>query len=325
MMMNGDEARKFGEKSLADVQVTDLNSVLKSLRLIHLSTTNQSTYFTIPPLDSLLLPSSTHPPILSLVSPPSAHQPSGSGKTSLVTLIIATALSTTTSNAIILIDPLHHFSIPLLSSTLLRIFSSTSTHPPPSPSAVKEKVRNALHHLHILHPTTFPTLISTLRSLPPYLFTPTAHPSTHRTIHSLILEDTDAFLPTLPSTSTPASASATLSFHLLNLSNMLSCAIITTSRAKSARYLRPAMPMWDRDVRETRVALRKVEATKFGAGLSLDEVERETAESWAVVREGCCEASRVSGAGVQQASTGPPFLINIGVNGVEIKDKEKNK
>lgn len=27
MMMNGDEARKFGEKSLADVQVTDLNSV----------------------------------------------------------------------------------------------------------------------------------------------------------------------------------------------------------------------------------------------------------------------------------------------------------
>lgn len=25
--MNGDEARRFGEKSLADVQVTDLNSV----------------------------------------------------------------------------------------------------------------------------------------------------------------------------------------------------------------------------------------------------------------------------------------------------------
>ncbi|EUC41335.1 hypothetical protein COCMIDRAFT_106453, partial [Bipolaris oryzae ATCC 44560] len=267
--------------------------------------------------------------LLTLVSPPPTHQPSGSGKTSLITHIIATALSTPTpSSAIILIDPLQHFSIPLLTATLLRLFTSTSS-PPPPPSTLKTLVKNALHHLHILHPPTFPSLISTLRSLPTYLFSPSLHHSTHRRIHSLILDDTDAFLPSIPPSTTSASASATLCFHLTNLAKSLDCALITSTRSTSPKYFRPALPTsWPREGCEVRIALRKVEAKKVGAGMSVEEAEAERDKEER--GNGWCEGWRVGGrdhegggGGGGGGGRGKGLVIKIDKQkGVEIGEKK---
>lgn len=97
----------------------------------------------------------------------------------------------------------------------------------------------------------------------------------------------------------------------------------------SARYLRPAMPTWGRDVGETRVVLRKVEVKKFGAGSSVEEMEKEKGERWGVVSGGWCEGWRVGG-GVQEGGTGGGgegrgFLIKINDQGVEIAEKKKKK
>ncbi|KAF2275108.1 uncharacterized protein EI97DRAFT_357581, partial [Westerdykella ornata] len=162
-------------------------------------------------------------PILELISPPSSHHLPGAGKTSLIYLITALAVLPSSlcsipigghNAAVIILDPLSHFSIARLVHTMAvllkqRLSSSPSPsspspeaptdthHNPPGPSEIhriiKTSIHTALPHIHIFRPQSWPSLLATLDSLPAYLFDSRRHRSTDRRIHALIIEDVDAF------------------------------------------------------------------------------------------------------------------------------------
>ncbi|KAF2125877.1 hypothetical protein P153DRAFT_389327 [Dothidotthia symphoricarpi CBS 119687] len=328
-------AKKLGERLLVEVHVEGLSSVLKSLGEFEVggrtSNINQppgnGTFFNIPELDALLPTSS--PPTLELISPPSTHHPSGSGKTSLLHLIIAHALlpasippsiSTGGKNAaVIYFDPLHHLSIPRLAETLLthltsQIHSSNTPLTPPQKAHLKSIVQTSLSHLHILRPTSWPSLLSALDTLPTYLFDATNHKSTHRSIHTLILDDIDAFLwPTRNEhTHTPnalAAASAALTSRLTSLASQFACATILASHSTSASALRPAIPTaWPQGVLTTKLGVRRVDVLKFAPGISVEGAEAERQQRWEVVRRGRFSCWRVGREG-----EGFVFLVGGGV------------
>ncbi|USP78491.1 uncharacterized protein yc1106_05765 [Curvularia clavata] len=340
--MNGDEAKRLGERLLAEVEVTDLSEVLKAFHSLK-SNDNQSideagtpknSYFNIPELDNLV--SGPQPPILELVSPPSIYQPSGSGKTSLLYLIIATAILPRTIHssislssqeaAVVLFDPLHHFSVARLAEVcfhMLKTALQASNHPLDAPTFVvmKSIVKTSLLHLHVFRPSSWSSFLSTLRDLPTYLFDHTQHASLHRRIHSLILEDIDAFVPSLRSTTSGGaqalpSASSSLTFQLSKLSSLLSAAVILTSRSTSPRYYRPVLPSsWPRDVSVTRLALRRVPVRGFAAGISVEEAEQEREKRWEVVRRARFECWKVGMAVQGSTSTSTTTTTTSGGGG----------
>ncbi|KAH8701302.1 hypothetical protein GQ44DRAFT_632126 [Phaeosphaeriaceae sp. PMI808] len=200
----GEGAKKLGERLLSEVEVDDLSSIL-TISSTEIQNTPSISFFGIPNLDTLF--TNPTPPTIELVSPPSTHHFSGTGKTSLLYLIIAHAiLPPSFSNiplagqnaAVILLDPLQHFSVSRLATTMLNhiITALNKANEPldtPTKANLKTTISQSLLHLHIFRPQSWPSLIATLTSLPTYLFDATKHKSTHRRIHSIVLDDIDFF------------------------------------------------------------------------------------------------------------------------------------
>ncbi|KAH3972894.1 hypothetical protein HBH51_103200 [Parastagonospora nodorum] len=342
----GEGAKKLGEKLMAEVEVEDLSSVLKSLRELRVApneTPNTHIFFGIPEID-ILFPSSTSP-ILELISPPPTHHPSGAGKTSLLYLIIAHAILPTTFSstplsgqnaAVILFDPLHHFSVPRLAKVIFTIISTTlhsaAKEIEPLKPAIKTLIATSLLHVHIFRPQSWSATLSTLKSMPDYLFDEERHKSKHRRIHSIVLEDVDAFVWSIRSsvstdlTATPesnlTSASTLLTSALMQLHTQFSCGVILTSHSTTPSSFRPAIPTsWPKEVSTTRLAVRRVEVLKFAPALSVEEAEIERAQRWDVVKKGRFEVWEI-GAGVG-AGNGEGFVFRIGDEGVGIERNEK--
>jgi hypothetical protein len=304
------------------------------LLILNSNETGSNTFFGIPELDNLF-PSSI-PPVLELVSPPAAHHPSGAGKTSLLYLIIAHAILPSTfssiplsgqNTAIILFDPLHHFSVPRLAQVMLNIivtaFSGASKDI--NNPDVKSLIATSLLHVHIFRPQSWSSLLTTLKSLPEYLFDSTRHKSIHRHVHSVILEDIDAFVwsirnstsaSTLNSKSSLTAASAMLTSSLHSLTTTFSAGIVTTSLSTTPNSFRPAIPMsWPKRMNTTRLAVRRVEVLKFAPALSVEEAEAERGQRWDVVCRGRFEVRKV-GVGVRD---GEGFVFRVKDKGVEME------
>ncbi|KAF9691004.1 hypothetical protein EKO04_011037 [Ascochyta lentis] len=304
--------------------------------------------FGIPELDALI--TSPSPSVLELVSPPPTHHPSGAGKTSLLYLIIAHAILPATFDtipdlnghnaAIILFDPLHHFSVPRLASTMLHLLTSKLQTPAATlDESTKTSLINltalSLDHVHIFHPQSWASLQTTLATLPEYLFNTTRHKSTNRRIHTLILEDTDAFtwpLRAMHSSSTTnphPPPSQTLTTQLLHLSTLLSCNILTTSPSLVPTAFRPALPSsWPSGVQLTRLAVRRIEVVKFAPEMSIEQAEAEKGARWDVVRRGRFECWRVGGAGLGPRRHGNAgeeqgFVFCVGREGVSVEREER--
>ena len=289
------------------------------------------------------MPSSTPPPIVELVSPPPTHAASGAGKTSLVYLITALAILPRNimsvslgghEAAVVLFDPLHHFNVARLAQLAFHLVRSRTRASNPAVvddgtanPEIKAIVKRALPHVHIFRPRTWPSLLDTLRSLPAYLFhqTATQHQSIHRRIHALILEDMDTFVPLIRSnmgtaswssassfpkpTNALPSASATLTFHLSNLSTLLDSAIVLTAHSTTPTHYRPALPTtWPRGSTVTRLALRRVDVLKFAAESSVEDAEAEKAKRWEVASRARFECWRV---GLDARSSGG-FVFRVG-------------
>ncbi|KAF1972039.1 hypothetical protein BU23DRAFT_581235 [Bimuria novae-zelandiae CBS 107.79] len=274
--------------------------------------------------------------VLELVSPPCTHHPSPAGKTSLLHLIITHAILpaslscvplSSQNAAVILFDPLHRFSVPFLARTLFAHLTSALTTAgqdltsPTLKNEVTHCVKTALAHVHIFRPSSWAALLATLRSLETYLFDGTRHTSSHRAIRSLVLDDIDAFIPSIRSTSSaipsgaganPLTAASTqLTFHVEKLATLLSCAVVTTSRSPSANAFHALLPMsWPAGMQVTRVAVRRVEVLKFAPWVSVEEAEGERGQRWEVVSRGRFEAWKV---GVGREGEGFVFRVGDGV------------
>jgi hypothetical protein len=184
--------------------------------------------------------------------------------------------------------------------------------------------------VHIFHPSSWDSLVSTLHSLPAYLFSPTRHKSTHRRIHSLILDDVDAFVwplraahadrntSTRSTTSPLSTASHQLTAQIKTLTSQLACHAVLTTSSLSPSSFRPPLPTaWPAGLNVTRLGVRRVEVVKFAPEMSVEQAEGEKGQRGEVVRRGRFEAWKV-GAGPGQ-ETGEGFVFRVGERGVEIE------
>ncbi|KAH7070635.1 hypothetical protein BKA63DRAFT_535656 [Paraphoma chrysanthemicola] len=291
-------------------------------------------------LDKLF--SNATPPIIELVSSPSAYHPSGAGKTSLLYLIIAHAtLSREFSSAVslggheaavVLFDPLHHFSVPRLAQTLLQLIVSKigADNDEATKSDIRSMVARSLLHVHIFRPQSWSSLLTTLRTLPDHLFDKSRHKSIHRRIHSIIMDDIDAFVwsirnsqppdPIATSNTALATASTNLASTLQQLSTLLSCAMILTCQSTSPSSFRPALPMsWPQGLTVTRLAVRRVEVLKFAPAISVEEAEAEKAQRWEVVQNGRFECFKV-GVGVRDNEG---FVFRVTQVGIDVEEAQE--
>lgn len=233
--------------------------------------------------------------------------------------------------AVILFDPLRHFSVPRLATVILHLLITKLGAPPatlaPSIKAsLLTLTERSLSHVHIFQPSSWPSLLSTLHALPTYLFDSTNHKSTHRRIHSLILEDIDAFAWPLRSSSAPASrqsanplanASRELTAELVKLGNLLQCNVVLTSPSILPSKCWPALPtQWPSGVRVTRLGVRRVEVLRFAPEMGVEQACGEGAQRWDVVRRGRFEVWR---AGTGVGDDGDGFVFRVGPRGVEIE------
>lgn len=303
------------------------------------NTTSNRTPFSIPELD--VLSGSSSPTILELISPPHTHHPSGAGKTSLLYLIIAQAILPPSfpsipdlnghDAAIILFDPLHHFSIPRLSSVILHHLVSKlpvpiGTLPPSTKADLLSLTTRCLDHVHIFHPSSWASLLNTLTTLPDYLLSTDKHRSAHRRVHSLVLDDIDAFTHSLRSAHSggpsPLSAAArVLTRELQRLMALLSCHAVVSSESVAGTAFRPALPVaLAGGVNVVRLAVRRVEVLKFAPEMSVEQAEAERGQRWEVVKRGRFECWRVGVGGGESAGDG--FVFRVGERGVEIERED---
>ena len=282
------------------------------------------------------------PPILELISPPAPHHVSGAGKTSLLYLIIARAILPShfapsvplngQGAAVVLFDPLNHFSVVRLVEVMvhtlrLRLQAAGQKINEETVSAIHVLVADSISHVHVFRPQSWSSLLATLRSLPDYLFDGEKHKSMHRSIHSIILDDIDAFVWSIrnskssaASTANPLStASGQLTTALQKLSSTLSCALILTSSSISPTAFRPPLPAsWSQGVQVTRFAVRRIDVVKFAPAISAEQADAERRQRWEVVNKGRFECWKI-GAGTRESSG---FVFRIGDWGVEVEQED---
>lgn len=281
--------------------------------------------------------------VIELVSPPYSHHPYPAGKTSLIHLTVAHAvLPPALSNielsglnsSVVLFDPLYHFSVSFLVRTMLSRITKRFEDAGKGKDAVggeeveqeiKNCVQTSLLHVHIFRPTSWESLLSTLRSLKAYLFDRARHESTRRAVHSIVLEDADAFVPMIRNASTTmggahplTTASAQLTHELEKLANLLSCAVITTSHSTDPSSYRPPLPLsWPVGMQTTRLAVRRVEVLKFASGISVEQAEQERNKRSEVVSKGRFEVRKVG-----QGRDGNGFVFRVGSSGAQVQRRE---
>ncbi|KAF2845906.1 hypothetical protein T440DRAFT_472375 [Plenodomus tracheiphilus IPT5] len=341
--MNDEDVRRLGEKLFAEVEAEGLSSVLTSLRGIHLARcentdSDQGAWndgFGIAKLDDLVTGPS--PSIVEMVSPPAAHHPSGTGKTTLLYLIIAQAILPSffsssirlggQNSAVIMLEPLNHFSVSHLASVTLsllkfRLSAAGVMIDERIKFELKQTLERSLLHVHIFWPQSWPSLLLTLRSLPAYLLDHSRQGSMQRRIHSIILEDVDSYVwsirnsasdTSMASNPNPLSAASNhLTAQLEKLATTFSCHTILTSHSALPSAFRPALPTsWPHRSSLTRLALRRLEVIKFTPAISVDDAEAERQQRWDVVSKRCFECWRVG----TELKGAEGFVFTVGVGG----------
>ncbi|KAF2713039.1 hypothetical protein K504DRAFT_461622 [Pleomassaria siparia CBS 279.74] len=290
---------------------------------------------------------SPHPfPILEFISPPPNHTPSGSGKTSLIYLISALAILPSTFSsvalggcnaAVVILDPLAHFNVRRLAEVcvclVLSKIGDKGRLEIDLKEKIKETVRVALVHVHIFRPTSWIDMVEVLKQMQEYIFDGARHQSMKRRIHSIVLEDVDAFYWDIRSTSVSttdastlpsplAAASTTLTKAVLSLSTSLSAAILLTSHSgtsnpKTFRAPIPLSTSWPAHVSIVRLAIRRVDVLRYAPGISVEEADGERGQRWEVVKRGRFECWKVVGAGGKE-NDGGGFVFTV-KDGVDVE------
>lgn len=197
---------------------------------------------------------------------------------------------------------------------------------------LRSLISSCLMHVHVFRPQSWAAMLATLRALPEYLFDGSRHRSMHRRIHSIVLEDVDAFVwairsnthisqlhqPNSTTQNTLSTASAQLTSLLHRLTTQFSCSAILTSHSTTPTSFRPALPLsWPQDMSVTRLAVRRVGVNKFKPQVSVEEAEGERAKRWEVVSRGRFECWKVVGVG---GKDGEGFVFRVGGRGVRVEE-----
>lgn len=188
---------------------------------------------------------------------------------------------------------------------------------------MKSLVKRCLLHVHIFRPQSWASLLVTLRALPDYLFDKDRHKSIHRRIHSIILDDIDAFVWSTRNSATSMmhnaapqlTASARLTNSLQRLSTLLSSAVILVSSSNLSTVFRPPLYVsWNQAEQVMRLVVRRVEVLKFAPAISIDEAMADSQQRWQVLSRGRFECWMAG-----SMSNGEGFVFKVEQRAVEVE------
>lgn len=215
---------------------------------------------------------------------------------------------------------------------------------------------SALKHVHIFRPQSLDSTVSTLKSLPGYLFDKSKHYSIDRPVAFIAVDSASAFywqhradeddaalhqtLNAAITAPTKPIGYAELTTALKAASATFSCPLILTSRHlgpapsslhtynAEARSLRPSLPAPLSQIPTLRLIGQRVPVRKFPAGISVEEARREAAQRQNAVEEGKFEAI-MNEWGVDERtlqklqSVGAGFGFRIRPSGLTVEEASK--
>ena len=175
--------------------------------------------------------------------------------------------------------------------------------------AIHDLIQSSLSHVHIFRPWSHASLLSTVSSLPMYLFHSTSHASINRPLHSIILDSASAFFWQTRTEEDIARFSesralstnevyASLARQLTDLSRTFSCAIITTSwsllstsqTAQGAQSMRSSLPSSWSLLPTLRLGVRRIPVTPFSEATSVEDALVEKGRRASTINGGKFEA-----------------------------------
>ncbi|OCK75666.1 hypothetical protein K432DRAFT_249079, partial [Lepidopterella palustris CBS 459.81] len=211
-------------------------------------------------------------------------------------------------------------------SSLHKPIDATPTKVTQDQNAIRGLIHSSLAHVHIFRPQSHSALLATISNLPFYLSDSTAHQSTHRPLHSIILDSASAFYWQVRAESDSPTANdryAALTRQLALVARRFSCALLATSHSlastsvtstdRGTHVLRSSLPPSWAAFPTLRLAVRRVPVAPFAAALSAEELEREREQRASIVALGRFECWNVGAVGDDG------FVFRIGKSGVSIE------
>ena len=198
--------------------------------------------------------------------------------------------------------------------------------------AIHDLIQSSLSHVHIFRPRSHASLLSTVSSLPMYLFRSTSHASINRPLHSIMLDSASAFFWQTRTEEDTARLSesralstnevyAALARQLTDLSRSFSCAIITTSwslsstfqTAQGSQSMRSSLPSSWSLLPTLRLGVRRIPVTPFSEATSVEDALAEKGRRASAINGGKFEAWKLGGSGERLRFIITKAGVNMGV------------
>ncbi|KAF7186028.1 DNA repair protein XRCC2 [Pseudocercospora fuligena] len=319
-------AADLGKKLLAEVEEVGFDEILNTLRS---PDDHEQKPFDIPQLNVFLQciqESQTatskvqgSSPIIEITS-----QRPCSGKTNLLYQMIVTAVLPFhlggRQAAIIFLDTDNHFSATRLAQQMRKTIVTYTKEDFVDEESLSQVLEDSLKHVHVLRPQSLPALITTINSLPHYLFNPTKHKSFDRAISFIALDSASAFYWQSRADAENAALQASfqtkdpttkvqqptgyiqLAASLKNASRILSTLIIYTTRdfnppqkasgpssaffMSESHSIRPSLPPPWPSLPTLRLIVRRAPIRSLPAEVTVEDAVRETEMRQKVVAQG---------------------------------------
>jgi len=255
-------------------------------------------------------------PIVEITSPTA-----GGGKTSLVYYIIAKAILPAKyldvnldgkSSTVIYLDTDGRFSGTRIRQVLAHYATCTAKAQLKTlaPDEIEALVLDSLYHIHVLKPHSSSSLHATIENLPAYLLSCKGHFSSHRVIHSIILDSASAFYwqdrmdeelarhdPSNAENNHDASKtkiSISVIKSLRDLQHTFSCAIVYTTwglspvrpQQQGPTSFRPHLPNPWPLFPTLRLVVERESVPKFGPHMSIEQALRDAPKRQEAVDRG---------------------------------------
>lgn len=275
----------------------------------------------------------------------------GAGKTQLIYYFIAIAILPDVhdaallggkNGAVVFIDTDSRFDVERLVQVMTCYIASRTTEEDPV-ADVQGLIERTLQHVHVFQPRTMDSLLATLSELKDYLFDFSAHSSSNRAVHNIVLDSASAFywetraaletdrINALDVKAPGASAAAMpppkpnpyalLVNRLRSLQQTLNCAVIATSTARSYKdsvtgeQVTSTLPAPWASFPTTKIMVKREQVRKFTLGISWEDAEKDKMLRQAAVEQGQSVATALSG--------GKSFRFAITIDGVRMLDEAK--
>jgi hypothetical protein len=226
--------------------------------------------------------------------------------------------------AVVFFDMDARFDVQRLAQVMVSFITSKATGEY-SITDAQELIERSLQHLHVFQPRSMSALLNTLDSLKKYLFDQTAHFSSNRAIHSIIIDSASAFywetraayendrVTALDAKAPGASAAAAmpppkpnpyalLINRLRSMQQSLNCIVITTTTA--SRFKDPStgeltirtLPTPWPSFPTAKLMVKREQVRKFAVGISWEDAEKDRLLRLEAVEKGYFVASSLLAA-----------------------------